>query len=292
MQHPYPTQTFPRHSNNNPTPPGFSPRHMQCYSYQQKCLHTRHHPPQNMHLSTVDINLKNIKAWAILDSGASSHFLVVDAPVINKQVTVAPISVTLPDGDQVHSTYIDDLDMPQLPKIARVCHIIPDLASYSLILVLKLCEAGCEVSFTKWGIGVEVRYRGRLIITGSKFTRTGLWMVPLSIYPSTATSSIIKQESLNNCSPQYPSYELYAGSLCETSLKAELAMYHHQSLGSPPKSNLLQAIRRHPDLYSTFPGLNYELIRKHLPPYEATEKGHMIQRRQGINSTSNNKQEV
>ena len=85
---------------------------------------------------------------------------------------------------------------------------------------------------------------------------------------------------------------MYAGNLCETSLKAELDMYHHQSLGSPPKSTLLQAIRRHPNLYSTFPGLNYELISKHMPPSEATEKGHMIQRRQGINSTSNNKQAV
>ena len=102
-----------------------------------------------MHLSTVDINLKNIKEWAILDSGAISHFLVVGATVTNKQVAVTPISVTLPDGDQVLYTHIGDLDMPQLPKSAREFHIIPDLASYSLISVVKLCEAGCEVSFTK-----------------------------------------------------------------------------------------------------------------------------------------------
>ena len=198
----------------------------------------------------------------------------------------------LPDGDQVHSTHIYDLDMPQLAKSSRVCHIIPDLASYSLISVVKLCEAGCKVLFTNWGIGVEVRYRGRLILTRSKLKRTGLWMVPLSSSPSTATSSIMKQESLNICSPQYPPYELYAGNLCETSSKTELAMYHHQSLGSPSKSTLLQSIRRHPYLYSTFPGLNYELTSKHLPTSEATEKLHMIQRRQGINSTSNNKQSV
>ena len=92
---------------------------------------------------------KKIKEWAILDSGVSSHFLVVGAPVTNKQVAVAPISVTLTDGDQLHSTHIGELDMPRLPKSARECHIIPDLASYSLISVVKLCEAGCEVSFTK-----------------------------------------------------------------------------------------------------------------------------------------------
>ena len=159
MQHPYPTPHISRHSNNNPTPPGFSPRHMQCHSYQQQCLYIQHHAPpsippsrfaqaanhllantrplhqpqQNMRLSTVDINLKNIREWAILDLGASSHFLVVGVPVTNKQVAVAPISVTLTDGDEVHSTHIGDLDMPKLTKSARECHIIPDLAPYSLI---------------------------------------------------------------------------------------------------------------------------------------------------------------
>ena len=186
---------------------------MQCHSYQQQCLYVQHYvppyitpsryaqagkhllantqpphqPPQNMRLSTMDINLKNIREWTILDSGASNHFLVLGAPVTNKQVAVTPIPVTLPDGDQVQSTQIGDLIMTQMPKSARDCNIIPYLASYSLISVMKLCKAGCEVSFTKWGIGVQVKYKGRLIITGSKYTRTGIWMVPLSSYPSTAT---------------------------------------------------------------------------------------------------------
>ena len=180
----YPTPHVLRHSNNNPTPPGVSPRNMQCHLYQKQCLYVQHHappnippsrfaqaenhllsntqplhqPPQNMRLSTVDINQKNIREWAILDSEASINFLVVGAPVTNKQVAVTPIPFTPPDGDQIHSTHIGDLDMPQLTKSAREFHIIPDLASYSLISVVKLCEARCEVSFTKWGIVVEIRY--------------------------------------------------------------------------------------------------------------------------------------
>ena len=154
---------------------------------------------------------------------------------------------------------------------------------------MKLYEAGCEVSFTEWGIGVEVQYRGKMIIKGSKCTKTGLWMVPLTSPPDTTTSSRIKQKSTNKCTS---SNKLYAGNLYVTSPQAELAMYHHQSLGSQPKSTLLQAIKRHPDLYSTFPGLNYELISKHMPPSEATEKGHTIQRIQGINSTRNHKQAI
>ena len=36
-------------------------------------------------ISTINTNLVNIKEWAILDSGASSHFLQVDAPLLHKQ---------------------------------------------------------------------------------------------------------------------------------------------------------------------------------------------------------------
>ena len=144
-------------------------------------------------------------------------------------------------------------------------------------------------SLDVWGIGVEVRYRGQTIIKGSKCTRAVLWMVPLSSPKYTTTSSRSNQQSTNKCNS---SNELYAGNLHKTSSQAELAMYHHQSLGSPPKTTLLQAIKRHPNLYSTFPGLNYEVISKHLPPSEATEKGHMIQRRQGINSTRKHKQVI
>ena len=44
-------------------------------------------------LKTVDIDMENIKEWAILDSGATSHFLVVDAPVDDVMRADNPINV-------------------------------------------------------------------------------------------------------------------------------------------------------------------------------------------------------
>ena len=38
---------------------------------------------ENALLATVDINMSNIKEWAILDSGTTSHFLVLEAPTTN-----------------------------------------------------------------------------------------------------------------------------------------------------------------------------------------------------------------
>ena len=45
-------------------------------------------------LATVDINMQNFHEWAILDSGATIHFLVTTAPTTDRQEATNPLSVT------------------------------------------------------------------------------------------------------------------------------------------------------------------------------------------------------
>ena len=59
----------------------------------------------------------------------------------------------------------------------------------------------------------------------------------------------------------------------------------YQSLGNPRKDTLLRALKRHPDQFKTFPGLEWDLIKNHLPPSEATDKGLMIMTRKRLKST-------
>ena len=66
----------------------------------------------NALLSTVNIDIKNIHEWAIMDSGATSHFLVTKAPTRDRQVAISPLKVRLPDGAQVASTHTCQLDIP------------------------------------------------------------------------------------------------------------------------------------------------------------------------------------
>ncbi len=168
------------------------------------------------------------------------------------------------------------LDLPKLPAAARLAHIIPGLATHSLISTTKLCNAGCEVKFTK--IGCFVTYNGRTVLCGRKCTRTGLWMVPLS----ESTPTLPTNETSNYLSH----YNEMASNLQTCNTKAELAQYIHQCLCSPPKATLLKAINN--GQLSSFPGLTYDLINKHLPPSTATDKGHMHRTRQGVQSTRNN----
>ena len=119
--------------------------------------------------------MKSIKDWVILDSGATSHFLVTTAPITNITPANNPLTVKLPDGACVSSTHTFTLTLPQLPTRAREGHIIPGLASHSLMSVVKLFNAGCEVTFTK--IDCQVKHLGRIVHRGRKCTRTGLFMI-------------------------------------------------------------------------------------------------------------------
>ena len=126
--------------------------------------------------------MDTIKNWAILDSSATSHFLTSTAPATNIQPTTTPIVARLPNGECMTSTHTCTLDIPALPAAACQAHIIPNLASYSLISVVTLCNAGCNIMFTK--IGCTILHRGRMVLCANKCTRTGLWLIPLA---STAT---------------------------------------------------------------------------------------------------------
>ena len=59
----------------------------------------------NSLLSTIRLTKENIKDWAILNSGATSHFLIVEAPTSQTEVASEPLIVRLPDGARVKLTH-------------------------------------------------------------------------------------------------------------------------------------------------------------------------------------------
>ena len=69
--------------------------------------------------------------YAILDSGATGHFLVEGAPVANKKKTVSPITITLPIGGKIQSTHTCNRNIPWLPHHVTEAHIFPGLAHTS-----------------------------------------------------------------------------------------------------------------------------------------------------------------
>jgi hypothetical protein len=199
---------------------------------------------------TTDADM--IKRWAILDLGATSHFLATSAPATNILPTAAPIIAHLPNGDRVHSTHTCMLNIPSLPPSARMAHIIPGLALHLLLSVIAMCNAGCTVTSSK--IGCTIVYHSRRIICGHKCTRSGLWMIPLAEITTPPTS-------MPTTSPI--SIKL-AANVNATFLAAKYAQYDHHLLCSPPAATLLLALDKSTKL-QTISGLRPALICSHLP---------------------------
>ena len=159
-------------------------------------------------LATIDFSVSDIRKWAVLDSGATGNFFVTDAPLNDRTEAHEPLTVTLPDGNKVNSTHVGFLDIPRLPKQARIGHVIPGLNTHSLVSVPVLCNAGCEVLFTK--IGVTVKYRGSTVLTGRKCLRTGLWMVPLTGTKTDAANILWKTPPKRTTFTSQDFYYLYS----------------------------------------------------------------------------------
>jgi hypothetical protein len=227
-------------------------------------------------LKTISTDAATIRSWAIHNSGATSHFLTTNAPATNTIPATAPLIARLTNGDKVQSTHTCTLNLPNLPPGAQVAHIIPGLASHSILSFVTMCNAGCAVTFTK--INCTITYRGCIIICGHKCTWTGLWMVPI-------TSSGGDQAP----SPMPPTAvptSIIAANVDATSSATEYARYIHQCLCSPPTTTLLGAVK-HSEELATIPGLTPQLFKSHLPCSTATNKGHMLRHRSNTASTQN-----
>jgi hypothetical protein len=96
-----------------------------------------------------------INDTAILDSGCTSIFLSAAAPCSDKQAAHVPVNVNMPRGTTIQSSHTCNLLLTDLSPQARQAHILPGLVHNSLILVGKLCDNICSVTFTQDQVAVS-----------------------------------------------------------------------------------------------------------------------------------------
>jgi hypothetical protein len=152
-------------------------------------------------------------------------------PATNILATTVPIVARLLDGERVCSTHKCMLDIPLYPPSARIAHIIPGLASHLLLSIVTICNAGYTITYTK--IGCTIMYCGQTFVCGLKCTRTGLWMIPLTPWSTTAPTAW--------AAASLPSVAMTANVNTTFSL-AKYACYVHQLLFPPPAATLLNAL--------------------------------------------------
>ena len=122
------------------------------------------------------------------------------------------------------------------------------------------------------------KQKNKDISIGVRDSATFLWIINLG-----SGRSIPIQPSTIIFAPEYVINSAYT----QSSLP-QLAKYLHKAAFSPVPSTYIKAIEA--DIFSTWPGLTAELIRKNLPKSTATTKDHMREVKQDIRSTSKNQE--
>jgi hypothetical protein len=199
-----------------------------------------------------------------VDSGCTGHFLLVNAPCLNKVESRTPLTVRLPNGATMESSHTAVLDIPELNAAASKAHVFLGMAHHSLLSVGQLCDKGYIVIFKQDTVTICDSGDSQ-ILSGPRDLNTGLWRINLK-----QTNNQIREPIANNV------YELRN--------TGALVHYLHNALFSPTKSSMLQAVKD--GHLITWPGLTEHAINKNLKLTPATAMGHMNQRRQNIRSTS------
>jgi hypothetical protein len=86
---------------------------------------------------------------ALADSGCTWHFLLSNAPCLNKTLTTKHLTVRLPNGQIMNSMHTATLDIPQWSKSSKAAHIFPAMENNSLLSAGKLCDESYFVLFSR-----------------------------------------------------------------------------------------------------------------------------------------------
>jgi hypothetical protein len=145
------------------------------------------------------------------------------------------------------STHEADLDLSFLPPAARHhVHIVPALASASLISMGQLCDPGCDITFT--ASTVTVTYNNAIVLIGHRTPMTRLWHFDLKALLPPPCSL-----------PCFESDNAAIGS----ATPAQLVAFAHAALFSPALSTLDMAV--HNGFLPSIPGLSPALLCKYPP---------------------------
>jgi hypothetical protein len=115
---------------------------------------------------------------AIVDSGCTGHFLLVNAPCLNKVKSQTPLTVRLPNGATMESAHTAELNIPHMNAAASIAHVYPGMTNHYLLSVGQLFNEGYIVTFKDASVTVCNSQKFQ-ILSGPRDSDTGLWRINL-----------------------------------------------------------------------------------------------------------------
>ena len=205
------------------------------------------------------------------DSGASGTYLMRSSNLLEQPATM--LQVGCPNRQQMQSTTIMQLKIPNVPANANSARVFPALTLGNLLSIGQLCGNDYTAHFSKTKVTIK-NNNNKVVLEGPH----DKWIKLCKIDAPIATPTTIPKNP-----PTAPPLPQANGIIWKKTTMSELAIYHNTSLGALPPSLVLKAIEK--GYLSTFSSLTKELIQKYLPQSIETAQGHLDQQRQHLQST-------
>ena len=196
------------------------------------------------------------KHYAILDSGATDHYLQHNPnPAYPSSKNYKSITVTLPNGATLKSTRDCTLPIRNMNKNAICGHVIPTL-NKSLLLIGKLCDANYTAVFTNKDVKICTNPvqipDDNVVFTGHRNFSNGLYFADLNA----------KQTHLANKIDHLPN-----------ATKKNAITFLYLAAFSPAISTLTTAIQK--GFFKLWPGFTVEAIKKYVSNMPHVSAGRM-----------------
>jgi hypothetical protein len=207
----------------------------------------------------------------ILDTGATHTILrESDEHLLADRSPDTGFVVSLPNGAQLSSVSSGNFVLSSATRSPITAHVFPDaVLDRSLISVADLCNQGYTATFT--ATDATISDGDRIVLRSTKHPAARLWPV---LTPS-------GHHVLSTAADQ-PTPSLHAA--VHHQFDADFVHWVHRSLGCPPVSTLLKALRA--GYLRTFPRITAHMVAANPPISAATARGHLDQNRQGQRPTS------
>ena len=183
------------------------------------------------------------------DSGATGTYIMPSENLPEKSVLT--LKVGCPNGQNIYSTSIAQLNIPNVPANANKARVFKDLNSGNLLSIGQLCDNGCEAIFQPTKVTIKNK-NNQTVLEGPRDPVTKLWTINIP----TATQA--------PCYTKQPTHQHQAnGIIRKKTTQSDLTIFYHATLGASKYSALLKAI----DLgfLTTFPGLTSNLVKNTYP---------------------------
>jgi hypothetical protein len=109
----------------------------------------------------------------IVDSGCTGHFLLVNAPCLNKVKSQNQLTARLSNGATMEYSHTADLNIPEMNAAVSIAHFFHGMANHYLLSVGQLCNEGYIVTFKNASVTICDPQEFQ-ILSGARDLDTGL----------------------------------------------------------------------------------------------------------------------